>query len=561
MTLAQLLGPPVSPALTGVSLDKINVASSPLGGIPLGGIALGGLPLGGIPLGGIAARRRRRTSPTGAPTSTQQPGFTCPADARLSWSRRCSGLALQGVPLGGIPLGGIPLGGIPLGGIPLGGIAVGTPLGGIPLGGINLARHSARRHPARRDRHEPLAARRHPARRASLRARRSRSSTARPAPSCARTPTRSPRPRRRARSSRPRSCRTSATTRTRADSDITLKDLVKGLPPDTTLEDLLATVLLKTAYDWEALPLPGFPIQDFSTDGGTVTYTVSVLLNGGGPPVDSSDRRAHPAGRAVRPELDDRSPAGPERIDGEPTLSVARERAHLARRRPGHSTRATSSPSERSPGSASGPRRRPRRSPRRGLDGTVTAPDPAATLITEPGEPGNGQPRDRAAGPAGHALPRLHLERLRPRLLPGPAPPPGEQLTIHLSHLNVDDDLVIYGPTIAPLRTPHPGADAPTAGEVPFELGQRTQSITPEALADVPQDALGRTARSTCPTTAASPTKRWRSSHPRTRHVHDPGHELRRRATATSPWMLRVEESPAIPLPPTCTNPPAPAQA
>ena len=58
----------------------------------------------------------------------------------------------------------------------------------------------------------------------------------------------------------------------------------------------------------------------------------------------------------------------------------------------------------------------------------------------------------------------------------------------------MDDDLVIYGPTIAPLRTPHPGAEAPAAGDVPFELGQRTQSITPEALNDVPQDALGQPA-------------------------------------------------------------------
>src|SRR5205814_945090 len=70
--------------------------------------------------------------------------------------------------------------------------------------------------------------------------------------------------------------------------DITIKDLVKGLPPGTTLEDLLATVLLKTAYDWEALPLPGFPLQDFSADGGTVTYTVSFQLHGTGPAVDGA---------------------------------------------------------------------------------------------------------------------------------------------------------------------------------------------------------------------------------------------------------------------------------
>ena len=82
-------GPPVSPALNGVSLDKLNVAASPLGGIPLGGIALGGLPLGGIPLGGIAGSTETRTSRTGAPTSTSSRASTAPT-ARASPDRPCS---------------------------------------------------------------------------------------------------------------------------------------------------------------------------------------------------------------------------------------------------------------------------------------------------------------------------------------------------------------------------------------------------------------------------------------------------------------------------------------
>ena len=137
VTLAQLLGPPISPALTGVSLDKINVAASPLGGIPLGGIALGGLPLGGIPLGGGTTEDENEAAWCDYVNAQVGSGVTCPADVDTN-GETMLGLALHGVPLGGIPLGGIPLGGIPLGGIPLGGIAVGTPLGGIPLGGINL---------------------------------------------------------------------------------------------------------------------------------------------------------------------------------------------------------------------------------------------------------------------------------------------------------------------------------------------------------------------------------------------------------------------------------------
>ncbi len=70
--------------------------------------------------------------------------------------------------------------------------------------------------------------------------------------------------------------------------DISAQGLSCGTAAARRSEDLLATVLLKTAYDWEQLPLPGFPLQDFSTDGGTATYTVSFQLNGAGPPVDGS---------------------------------------------------------------------------------------------------------------------------------------------------------------------------------------------------------------------------------------------------------------------------------
>ena len=200
--------------------------------------------------------------------------------------------------------------------------------------------------------------------------------------------------------------------------DITLKDLVKGLPPNTTLEDLLATVLLKTAYDWEELPLPGFPIQDFSTDGGTVTYTVSVLLNGGGPPVDSTIGVHIPPGARYVPNSTILS-GGPGTIDGEPTLSSPEN--ELTWHVDGLALDTSYELSFRAkPGLSLGTEAATAKIAATGLDGTVNAPDPASTLITEPGEPTNGAARHRAAGPARHALPRLHLERLGPRLLPGP---------------------------------------------------------------------------------------------------------------------------------------------
>ena len=200
--------------------------------------------------------------------------------------------------------------------------------------------------------------------------------------------------------------------------DITLKDLVKGLPPDTTLEDLLATVLLKTAYDWETLPLPGFPLQDFSTDGGTVTYTVSVLLNGAGPPVDSTIGVHLPADARYVTNSTQLS-GGPGTVDGEPTLQSPEN--ELTWHVNGLALDTSYELSFRAkPGLSLGTEAATAKIAATGLDGTVTAPDPADTLITEPGRADERRPRDRAAGPARHALSRLHVERLRPRLLPGP---------------------------------------------------------------------------------------------------------------------------------------------
>ncbi len=213
VTLAQVLGTAV---VAGVTLDDLNLASSPLGGIPLAGIALGGLPLGGIPLGGIAGSTEDENEAAWCDYVNDQPGFTCPGDVDTD-GETMLGLALHGVPLGGIPLGGIPLGGIPLGGIPLGGIAVGTPLGGIPLGGINLVGTPLGGIPL-----GGIDMSVSPLGGITLgvipQKRRTRSSTARPGTSCAPTPTRSPRRKRPARSRRAQSSRTSATTRTRTET-------------------------------------------------------------------------------------------------------------------------------------------------------------------------------------------------------------------------------------------------------------------------------------------------------------------------------------------------------
>ena len=146
VTLAQVLGTQV---VAGITLDKLNLASSPLGGIPLAGIALGGLPLGGIPLGGIAGTppdsEPHRLVPLREPAAgvhlPERPEPRPTDDARAR--------------------------------------APGCTAGRHPARGHSARRHSSRRHSARRDprrhaarghsagRHQPRrhSARRHPARR------------------------------------------------------------------------------------------------------------------------------------------------------------------------------------------------------------------------------------------------------------------------------------------------------------------------------------------------------------------------------------------------------------
>ena len=178
--------------------------------------------------------------------------------------------------------------------------------------------------------------------------------------------------------------------------------------------------------------------------------------------------------------------------------------------------------------------------------GTVTAPSPASTAITEPGEPLNGTPAE-AQSVEEDTLYLGYTSSGSDKDFFEVTAAPGEQLTIHLSHLKVDDDLVIYGPTIAPLRTPHPGAIQPVAGDVSFELEQRTQAITPEALTDVPQTALGQ------PVLDVSDNRGLADEEVAVVSPEGGTYTIQVSSFdggfSNDPWMLRVEKAPAIHAP------------
>ena len=549
VTLAQVLGTPV---VAGIDLEDLTLGSSPLGGIPLGGIALGGIPLGGIPLGGIANTPPAQNRADWCAYINQQPGFSCPNGDSLI-GQTMLGLSLQGVPLGGIPLGGIPLGGIPLGGIPLGGILVGTPLGGIPLGGINLLGTPLGGIPLGGIDMSPSASPLGgiPLGGIPLSARNAILVCPTGSFVCANTDTL-------AAAKAAGAIRPTALLedlgyyKNASGQDITLAELVRGLPPSTTLEDLLGTVLLKVAYDWEALPLPGFPLQDFSTDGGVVTYTVPFTVEGIGPRVGGQVGVRMPAGARYVPGSTLLS-GGAGIAIGEPTLSSPQNQLTWTITGIQLGTPYTLT-FRAKPGLSLGTESASAQIVATGLNGTVLGPSAATTLITEPGEPANGDPSTAPPIQDG----KLYLGYTSSgsdRDFFQIQASPGEQLTIHLSHLDVDDDLVVYGPGIVPLRTPHAGPTAPFVGDVPFVLGQRTQSITPEALRDVPQNAAGQPALDVSDNRGLADEE--------VAVVSPDGGTYTIQVSSfdgdysNEPWLLRVERAAATQLPSTCTNPPA----
>jgi uncharacterized repeat protein (TIGR01451 family) len=148
-----IAGTPLSSIpLSSIPLSSIPLSSIPLSSIPLSSIGIAGTPLSSIPLSSIAL-------PDGfadwcAFLATFGTGFECSGSYGLSPSSQLYDLVqailtaggsldsspLSSIPLSSIPLSSIPLSSITLSSIPLSSIAIGgTPLSSIPLSSIPLS--------------------------------------------------------------------------------------------------------------------------------------------------------------------------------------------------------------------------------------------------------------------------------------------------------------------------------------------------------------------------------------------------------------------------------------
>ncbi len=553
VTLAQVLGTPVVTTPTPVALDDLDLASSPLGAIPLGAIALGGLPLGAIPLDGDADPTTAENLAAWCAFINAQPGYSCTNPDSLN-GQTMMGIGLQGVPLGAIPLGAIPLGaidlaGIPLGAIPLGAIPLaGSPLGAIPLGAIDLASSPLGAIPlgaistAAKDEILTCPTGAFTCEDTDTLAQALAAGAVKPGAlvedigyyCTPGSPTESP-------------CLSTHT-------PIQLKDFVSnGLPPGVTLEDLLGTILFETAYDWESLPLPGFPIQDFSDEGGINDYYVEFTLSGDEGRSNATVAVQIPEG--ARYVLGSSSLPSEERSLPDPTLNKGNVLSwrltdiplnsdvilHF-QVRPGLELRTEQATAELTAGPRSAPVHAETEVPASTrifqtwgctVECEGTPEIEADTLYL--GYTANGRDRDFF---------RLDV------------PDPGTLVTVRLSHLGVDDDLVVFGEVPPPLRQPKSSTSSLQAADVGPDLQQRSQAIIPEVLGDVPvtpPEGLGVLGVSDNrgladeEVTFVVPEGSDNSVYIQITSFDG--------AYSNKPWMLRVEESPAIELPPGCKTP------
>jgi hypothetical protein len=556
VTLGQVLGTPVVTTPTPVTLNDVDLAASPLGAIPLGAIALGGLPLGAIPLP-PATQPSDYLAAWCAFINEQAAGHSCPNAASLS-SQTMMGIALQGVPLGAIPLGAIPLGaidlsGIPLGAIPLGAIGIaGSPLGAIPLGAIDLAANPLGA--------IPLGAISTPGDVVDCVTFDCTDATATLADAFA------------ANAIKPDakvedigyyctppgggSCSS-------GETPILLEDFVaNGLPDDVTLEDLLGTILSQAAYDWEELPIPGFPVQDFSVDGGVNDYSVDFRITG-------DEGRSAPATIAVRIPDGARYVLGSSSLsydDGQladPSLNKGNELVweldsvplnsdgdlNLSFEvKPGLKLRTETATAKITAGSVE-----PVQAQSTPASTRIVQPVPLSTCEIECGPP---PPPSLQANTLRFGYTANGDDRDFFRLNLPEGTEPGALVTVYLSHLAVDDDLVVFGPVPDPLREPKQSTSSLQAGDVAADLQQRSQAIVPEVLGDVPVEVPDGSPVGTG-VLGVSDNRGLADEEVTFIVPEDADGSMFIQITSfdgaysNEPWMLRAEVSPAIDLPDT----------
>ena len=268
---------------------------------------------------------------------------------------------------------------------------------------------------------------------------------------------------------------------------ITLGNLGKGMDPSITLNDLLALLLPAAAYDWNALPLD-FPLNDFASEGGVVTFGVPFHLVGAGGSADvtvavklTNGARFVPGSDTFSPAIDHESPVATQNGDTETIrwvvhdLGAGVDETLTFRARAGQVLGMDEATATVSTG------------------GTSVESAPASVAVGDTFEPNDGAAAAKTI--ASNTLYESYVTSATERdFFTFPNPPAGAIVKAKLLRLPADYDLVMYAPAVPPLRS-SPIDEIPideiAGGETSPDLQQQSQQVGTETLQDVPTDGAG----------------------------------------------------------------------
>jgi Tol biopolymer transport system component len=269
---------------------------------------------------------------------------------------------------------------------------------------------------------------------------------------------------------------------------VTLGNLGRGMPPSVTLHDLLALLLGQKTYDWEKLPLD-FPVQDYSTNGGTIDYTGTFNIASAGLLADATitvelengERYVPDSTSFVGISSDDpvvTDSGGVQTLSWDLTgVATGVDHALSFRARSGLTLGSARASAEIAAGA---------------IDATAS---PVPVNITDTFEPNNDAESAKPAQPD-HLQFSYVTSATDKDYFTIPVPAAGVETKIFLSHMPADYDLIVYGPPQQALRAAPLDTiplDTIAAGDVTPTLQQQSQDLSPESLQDIPVTPPGGT--------------------------------------------------------------------
>ena len=270
--------------------------------------------------------------------------------------------------------------------------------------------------------------------------------------------------------------------------NLTLLDIAHLLyGSDATLADLLAAVLTSNDLGWEKLDLGGLGVAQYAATPHTASYSVDVALGGAGAGVPATFSVTLPPGFTYKRGSTTQKDAGSESAPAaHPDPVVSGRTLSWSFTAPAPSTQRFAF--EAYPGIDLGPTSTSAKAKIVGAE-FVEAEGTADVTVSANLEPSG------IAQPQAIASTEFVLSYISASddgdVYSLPAPPAGSRVTIRLSHLPVDYDLVVYGPggqVLVPPAAGTPPLDGSAVDDPGIEPTHDIDALPAQTLDDVPVD-------------------------------------------------------------------------